>query len=133
MSSRRMWLERAGDAAHWMAVRRPVQADAWVVAEAGQGASGTARTLPWYFAVLLASSALLTCVTPPVWRVLGMDELQHCIGLAALVVAAGIWLGFGICWMLQHAGISLPAPVLGFWGMPLLYVFARRWAGRRYA
>ena len=155
MSGLHAWLERTQDAMRWLAVRQPLP-------PADRGAIETRRVSPsmawallWYFAALLASASLMAHSTstparvslallplPPlalivalsVRRVLGMDEMQRRIELAALaVVAVATWLGFGVCWMLRHAGVPLATPLLGFWGMPLLYVFARRWAGRRYA
>jgi len=116
---------------------------------------GEVCVLLGYLAALLASRAGLPCVAAPwarallallplppivllvalaVRRVSGMDELQRRIELVVLAVtAAAAWLGFSVAWLLAEAGVALPSPLLGFWGMPLLYVFARRWAGRRYA
>ena len=85
-------------------------------------------------AALLPLPPIVLLVALAVRRVLGMDELQQRIELVALAVAAtGTWLGLGTCWLLDHAGVPLPSLQLGFAGMPVLYVLARRWARRRYA
>ena len=155
MSGLRAWLERMQDAMRWLAVRHPLRSAGWDAIEAKRASPGMAWALLGYFAALFVSAVLMAhsastpvrvllalLPLPPlglivvlsVRRVLGMDEMQRRIELAALaVVAVGTWLGFGVCWMLRHAGVSLATPLLGFWGMPLLYVFARRWADRRYA
>ena len=155
MSGPRAWLERAQDAMRWLAVRQSLRSAGWEAIEPKRAPAGMWWALLWYFAALLASAAVMAhsasapvrvslalLPLPPlalivalsVRRALGMDEMQRRIELAALaVVAVATWLGFGVCWMLRHAGIPLATPLLGFWGMPLLYVFARRWAARRYA
>jgi hypothetical protein len=155
MPAFRAWLDRFND---WQ-TRMYARGVAGRMEHAGDDGRRMTRGQVWallgYFVALLASDAWLSHATAPALRVLGallplpfivaivvlavrhvlgMDEMQRRIELVALaVVATGTWLGFGICWMLQHAGISVATPLLGFWGMPLLYVFARRWAGRRYA
>ena len=91
---------------------------------------------PWMrlLLALLPLPPIVLLVALAVRRVSGMDELQRRIELVVLAVtAAAAWLGFSVAWLLAEAGVALPSPLLGFWGMPLLYVFARRWAGRRYA
>lgn len=83
--------------------------------------------------VLVALLPVALLVALAVRRVLGMDELQRRIETVALAVAAvAAWLGLGTCWWLGHACVPLPSPQLGFAGMPLLYLLARRWARRRY-
>ncbi|MEW9622739.1 hypothetical protein [Rhodanobacter geophilus] len=155
MPALRAWLDRFND---WQA-RTYARGVADRMERAADGGRRMTRGEAWallgYFGALLASNAWLSrAVAPPlrvlgallplpfivaivalaVRRVLGMDELQRRIELVALaIVAASTWLGFGIGWMLRHAGVSAATPMLGFWGMPLLYVFARRWAGRHYA
>jgi hypothetical protein len=155
MHALRAWLDRFND---WQA-RAYARGAADRMERTGDAARrmthGQAWALLGYFVALLASSAWLPHAAAPVVRVLaallplpfvvaivalsvrrvlGMDELQRRVELVALaVVAVSTWLGLGVCWLLRHAGMPVPSPQLGFAGMPLLYVFARRWAGRHYA
>ncbi|MBA2079649.1 hypothetical protein [Rhodanobacter sp. PCA2] len=155
MSGWHAWQERAADALRRVALHGQLQAGAGAGAGARLSDPGLVWSLLWYFAALLASAVSMGQVASPlgrvllallplpplllivglsVRRVLGMDELQRRIELVALAIVAAItWLGFGVGWMLRHAGVSGATPLLGFWGMPLLYLFARRWASRRYA
>ncbi|MDO1528970.1 hypothetical protein QMK61_09045 [Fulvimonas sp. R45] len=155
MHALRTWLDRFND---WQAraqARRAVERMERAVEPARRMTRGQAWALLGYFAALLASRAwlpqlvrsplrapvallplpfIVAIVALSVRRVVAMDELQRRVeGVALAVAAIAAWLGLGVCWLLQHAGVPVPVAQLGFVGMPLLYVFARRWAGRRYA
>lgn len=150
----RGWLDRFDDWQARVHARRAVAGMERTADPVRRMTRGQAWALSGYFAALLASDAWLahTVASPvrvlaallplpfiavlvalSVRRVQALDELQRRIELAALaVVATGTWLGLGVCWLLGRAGMSVPPAQLGFGAMALLYVFARRWAGRRY-
>jgi hypothetical protein len=155
MRTLRTWLDRLDDWQARIHARVAVERMEHAADPAGRMTRGQAWALLGYFAALLASRASLPhLATPPlrvlvalvplpfvvailalsVRHVLAMDELRRRIeGVALAVSAIAAWLGLGVCWLLQHAGVPVPVAQLGFVGMPLLYVFARHWAGRRYA
>ena len=92
--------------------------------------SSVARVL----AALLPLPPIVLIVMLSVRRVLALDELQRRIELVALaVVATSTWLGLLACWLLQHAGMSMPSLSLAILAMVLIYNLARRWAQRHYA
>ncbi|OOG49491.1 hypothetical protein B0E50_05065 [Rhodanobacter sp. C01] len=89
---------------------------------------------PRVLVALLPLPPIVLIVTLSVRRVLALDELQRRIELVALsVVAVSTWLCCLTCWLLQHAGMSMPSLSLGFLAMMALYGVARRWAQRHYA
>lgn len=155
MPALRVWLNRFNDWQLRIYARNAAMRMEQAEDPARRMTRGQAQALFGYFAALLASRVWLPhLVAPPgrvavallplpfvvaivllsVRRVLHMDELQRRIeGVALAVAAVCTWLGLGICWLLQHAGVAVSAPQLGFLGMPLLYVFARRWASRHLA
>jgi hypothetical protein len=83
---------------------------------------------------LLPLPAALAIVLLAVRRVLGLDELEQRIELAALAVASvGTWLGLLTCWLLQHAGLAVPPLSLWLVALPALRGIAAHWVRRHYA
>ena len=155
MPALRTWLDRFSDWQLRIHARNVAERMERAEDPARRMTRGQALALPGYFVALLASRAwlphlaaaparvsvallplpfIVAVVALSVRRVLHMDELQRRVeGVALAVAAACAWLGLGVCWLLQHAGMAMPSLSLGFLAMGVLYGVARRWAQRHYA